>query len=123
MRVYYFSFATYATIAEKENTTHRPDSKMSFHLWATSFLIGHDKNAPSNDWYENDGICNTISMSHPSGSTVKNYDGIPQKGIWQIVERVNLDHQAVIGHNASKGETKNIIALYNKHTKLLYSLE
>ena len=121
--VYYFSFPTYASHSNKNMTAHRPDSKMSFHLWSTSLLMGYDNGAPDSTWYENDGICNTISMSHPSGSTVKNYDGIPQKGIWQIVERVNLDHQAVIGHNASKSETKNIIALYNKHTKLLYSLE
>ena len=75
--VYYFSFPTYATVEENGRATHRPDSKMSFHLWPTSLLMGHDSASPDNTWYENDGICNTVSMTHPYGSPVKIYNNIP----------------------------------------------
>ena len=121
--IYYFSFSTYATRPEKIGNRHRPDSKMSFHLWSTSFLMGYDKNAPDDSWYENDGICNTVSMSHPSGSAVQPYDGIPKKGVWQTVERLHMDHLAVIGHHTTKRKFKNIIVLYNSHAKLLENLK
>ena len=122
-KVYYFSFSTYATKAAKNKQTHHPDSKMSFHLWATSLLMGRDNNAPDSTWYENDGICNTISMSHPFGFPVKMYDGIPQKGIWQNMKKLHMDHQAVIGHLVSKGQIENIIVLYTDHVELLNTLK
>jgi len=121
--VYYFSFSTYATRAENAKATHRPDSNMSFHLWSTSLLIGHDNQIPDTSWYENDGICNTISMTHPFGSPVKTYDGVPQKGVWQIAGRLHMDHKAVIGHMVSKKETDDIVVFYNDHAKLLSSLK
>ena len=86
-------------------------------------FIGYDNNAPDHTWYENDGVCNTVSMTHPLGSPVKTFDGIPKKGIWQMCEKLNMDHQAVIGHLVSKREFANIIVLYNEHSKLLYSLK
>ena len=121
--VYYFSFSTYATHSENDRATHRPDSKMSFNLWSTSLLIGHYNEAPDTSWYENDGVCNTASMTHPSGSPVKTFDGIPQKGIWQICKKLHMDHEAVIGHLVSKDNFKNIIVLYKEHANLLYSLK
>ena len=121
--VYYFSFSTYASKIEKDKDTHRPDSHMSFHLWSTSFLLGHSKEVLDSSWYENDGICNTISMTHPFGSPVKSYDGVPQKGVWQSASKLHMDHQAVIGHNVTKKELNNIIVLYNNHATLLSSLK
>ena len=121
--VYYFSFSTYASRIEKDKDTHRPDSHMSFHLWSTSFLMGHSKEVLDSSWYENDGICNTISMTHPFGSLVKSYDGVPQKGVWQSVSKLHMDHQAVIGHMVTKKELNNIIVLYNNHATLLSSLK
>ena len=121
--VYYFSFSTYATKSVKNGNNHRPDSFMSLHLFATSILIGNDDNVPDSTWYENDGICNTVSMTHPSGSQFIIYDGIPHKGIWQSMGKIHMDHQTVIGHLVSKKEIDNIIVLYNNHAKLLYSLQ
>ena len=121
--VYYFSFSTYATRTENDKTTHRPDSKMSFHLWSTSYLIGHSKDVPDSTWYENDGICNTISMTHPAGSPVKTFDGSSKKGVWQFAGKLHMDHEAVIGHLVSKKEFESTIVLYNNHVKLLASLK
>ena len=121
--VYYFSFSTYASSAKNKWDKHRPDSNMSFHLWTTSLLMGKDNDAPNTSWYENDGVCNTVSMTHPFGSPVKTFNGIPEKGIWQMFQKLHLDHQAVIGHSVSKKEFDNTIVLYTNHSKLLYSLK
>jgi len=121
--VYYFSFPTYATQQEDSSPKHWPDSNMSFHLWSTSLLIGHNNNALDSTWYENDGICNTVSMTHPYGSPVKTLDGIPERGIWQVADKLHLNHQAVIGHLVSKKKFEDVIVIYNNHAKLLYSLQ
>ena len=102
---------------------HKPDSDMSFHLWPTGLLMGQFDNAFDSSWYENDGVCNTVSMSHPKGSTAMDYDGKPVQGVWQHVEKLHMDHQAVIGHNVSGLEHENILALYKNHCSLLYLLK
>ena len=96
---------------------------MSFHLWATSMLIGHDDSVSDISWYENDGVCNTVSMTHPMGSPVKDFDGVPQRGVWQVAERLHMDHQAIIGHLVSNGEFESTIVLYRNHLALLSSLK
>ena len=119
--VHYFSYSTYAT--EPFNSSkHNPTSKMSFHLWPTSLLMGHDSSPPDILWYENDGVCNTISMIHPDGSPYKLYSGGSVKGVWQNMGKLHMDHQAVIGHMISRNEIYDIYALYNNHSQLLYSL-
>ena len=121
--IYYFSFPTYATKSKKNGNLHHPDNKMSFHLWSTAHLIGTYNEAPDSTWYENDGICNTVSMTHPNGSHYKNYAGTPEKGIWQVFNKLHMDHQAIIGHHITKREFQNIAVLYSNHAKLLYSLK
>ena len=121
--LYYFSFSTYSTKPEKNGDLHKPDADMSFHLWPTSLLMGQYNNAPDSRWYENDGVCNTVSMSHPQGLKAMDYDGKPVRGVWQHVEKLHMDHQAVIGHNVSRKEHENILALYKNHCSLLYSLK
>ena len=86
-------------------------------------LIGNDRNAPDSTWYENDGVCNTTSMTHPYEQKFNTYDESPKKGIWQHIGKLHIDHQAIIGHGISKNEHNNIFALYSKHCKLLYSLK
>ena len=110
------------TYPKKNNAGHFPDSKMSLPLKATSLKMGKYKKTPTASWFENDGICNTISMTHPTGSSATYYNGIPQKGIWQITGRLHMDHQAVIGHFISKREFEDILVLYSLHAELLLSL-
>jgi len=85
-------------------------------------LIGGDDNAPDSTWYENDGICNTISMSFLGDTKMLPFDGSPKQGVWQVMSRVNMDHQAVVGHGINKNERANLFVLYIDHCKLLYSL-
>ena len=121
--VYYFSFTTFSSVRKKNSIFHKPDSEMSFHLWPTSLLIGEYIEAPDSSWYENDGVANSVSITHPNGSEMAYYTGNPKMGIWQAMERLNMDHQAVIGHNVSSKQHKNIFALYKKHCQLLYTLK
>ena len=95
---------------------------MSLHLWPTSLLIGNYTNAVDTTWYENDGICNTVSMTHPHNEMFVIYNGKPQKGVWQHINKLKYDHQAVVGHSSNKNEIQNIYALYKQHSNLLYSL-
>ena len=120
--VYYFSFETYATKQNHQKKFHKPDSEMSLHLWATGILIGKYENSIDSTWYENDGICNTISMSHPNGTSMKIFDGNPITGIWQMTGKLHMDHQGVIGHAVNKKKLQTVFALYKKHCNLLYSL-
>ena len=120
--VYYFSFSTYATTQKKKKRTHKPDSHMSFHLWSTALLIGQYEDALDSSWYENDGICNTISMTNPSGSIMQIFDGNPQKGIWQMSGKLHMDHQAIIGHHITNREHEDLIVFYKDHCKSLYNL-
>ena len=121
--VYYFSFATSASIQKKHSSYHKPNKKMSLHLRPTSRMMGKYKNSIDSSWYENDGICNTISMHGPLNKKIITYTGIPQKAVWQKMKKLNMDHQAVIGHMSNKKSTKNLFALYNEHIKLLNSLK
>jgi hypothetical protein len=96
---------------------------MSFHLWPTAMLIGNDENAPDSSWYENDGICNTVSMTKMGDTIMPPYSGIAEKGSWVALPRLNIDHQSIIGHHASKSDRDSLIVLYNNYCKLLYSLK
>ena len=96
---------------------------MSVHLWPTGILMGQYNNATDSSWYENDGVVNTVSMSHPFDAEMEPFNGNPVTGLWQSINRLKMDHQAVIGHGVFKKQHKNIFALYNNHCNLLYSLK
>ena len=121
--VYYFSFTTYATKQKKDSFQHEPDAALSLHLWPTALLMGSYNLYENNSWYENDGVVNSISMSHPHNSNVISLTTIPQKGIWQSVSKLNIDHQGVIGHAVTEKEHNDIFVLYKEHCKLLYTLK
>ena len=121
--VYYFSFITSATNLNPNTLYHKPSSQLSYHLWPTAILMGKYNQALDNSWYENDGIVNSVSMSHPFGSSVIPLSKNPIKGIWQVKDTLNIDHQAIIGHGITLKENSNIFVLYKKHCELLYKLK
>ena len=85
--------------------------------------MGKYNDAIDSSWYENDGVVNSVSMTHPFGSEMMRFTGNPTKGTWQTMERINMDHQAVIGHNISRKDHDDLFALYNSHCQLLYQLK
>ena len=120
--VYYFSFSTYSTKAKNNSTFHKPDSGMSVHLWPSGILMGQYNNVIDSSWYENDGVVNTVSMSHPFDAEMVIFNGNSVTGIWQSVNRLKMDHQTVIGHGVFKKQHETIFALYKQHCGLLSSL-
>ena len=121
--VYYFSYATSATKRQQRSSFHIPDNFMSLHLRPTARMMGKYKNAINNQWYENDGICNTTSMNGPDGSPIIKFDNYPKKGVWQTMKKLEMDHQAVIGHLSTKKELKVLFVFYNDHARLLSTLQ
>ena len=94
---------------------------MPLKLWPSALIIGQSTKLGT-DWNMNDGIVNTISMTHPFDSKMIYFDGNPVTGVWQLVKRLNMDHRAVIGHSILRKELQNIIVLYKNHCALLYGL-
>jgi triacylglycerol lipase len=85
--------------------------------------MGKHNNVLDSSWYENDGVVNSVSMTHPVGSEMVQFSGNPITGTWQTMEKLNMDHQAVIGHGVSKKQHEDLFVLYNKHCQLLYLLK
>ena len=96
---------------------------MSLHLRPMSRMMGKYINSPDSAWFENDGICNTASMDGPANQNIILYNAPPIKGVWQKMQKINMDHQAIIGHMGTKTSNQNIFVLYNKHIELLKSLQ
>ena len=97
-------------------------SQLPFHLWPTAILMGGYDLAKDSTWFENDGIVNSVSMSHPFNSKMIVYNNNPIKGIWQSMPTLNVDHQGIIGHGISEKQNNNIFVLYKEHCELLYFL-
>mgnify|MGYP001293619687 CR=1 FL=1 len=74
------------------------------------------------EWRENDGIVNTISMSGPIGSKIEMFSGNPKLGIWQVMDKIYMDHHEVIGHLNREKSYEKIKKLFSDHCELIYSI-
>ena len=111
--VYYFSYSTEATYKGWFTNKHYPDvgiSGMFVGLYPTAYYMGRSQfNWPNeqltigSNWFQNDGIVNTISMAGPvngSTDTIVNFAGQPQMGIWNHMGVIDkTDHFAIVGLN------------------------
>ena len=71
-------------------------------------------------WFVNDGVVNTASMRAPFGQPVRDFDGKPQRGVWNFLrEYRTYDHFDVLGWPRS-GE--KAYPIYDTVTAILYSL-
>jgi len=118
---YYFTFPTFSTV-EETNYQHVPDKKMSWNLRLTSYFMGRFSNENA-EWNENDGIVNTASMYAPLTEPSTVFNGISQKGIWQTIEKVHLDHHQILGRSASDEQINLMLEKFTTHCKLLWSLD
>ena len=125
--VYYFSYSTYST-REISNKTHIPDSNMSLKLWPSALIIGQSAKLET-DWNMNDGIVNTISMKYPINTNnqeapnkIFNEEEI-NKGIWQVMDPIHMDHNVVIGHGISESDKDKLKSFFLKVCERLYRLD
>ena len=121
--VHYFSYSTYSTKQSKNSKKHFPDWAMNADLWLTGTLIG-TMQAPTDKWYENDGIVNTFSMHYPfrSDGTEEpscEFTGKSKPGCWQQMKRLHVDHHQVIGHGFFNNNVDFLKELYGNHCQIL----
>ncbi len=101
--IYYFSYATEETKVILANPGyHWPKASMNPIFWAYAHYMGHYQGSavkPCDEWWQNDGIVNTISMQGPHNAKIQAFDGTPKAGVWNYMGVLsNMDHGKVIGH-------------------------
>tara|TARA_B100000945_G_C20411704_1_gene612912 strand:+ start:741 stop:1898 length:1158 start_codon:yes stop_codon:yes gene_type:complete len=119
---YYFTYSTSSTKLSSDSHTHTPTKETAFRHWPTAKLMGTYNDVLNPSWYENDGIVNTVSMSHPFGEKNKPLDENLKAGVWQIGKTYHMDHTKILGHGATDEEWNKILTFYKEHLYLLYSL-
>ncbi|MCX8042837.1 MAG: lipase [Desulfobacterota bacterium] len=131
---YRFSFAVEQTVGQPypDALLYVPDLMMNPLMLNTALLIGlspsfTDPLDIGPRWRMNDGVVNTESMKAPlagCADTFHEYDGIPQKGVWNFMGTFHYDHLDIIGHTQiTPAERKTIIRFYLSLAELLTSLE
>lgn len=107
--IYYFSIACSDTHKNLSTGYQVPNINMISLLKKSSLFLGSytcnnpDEVPIDNSWWENDGVVSVSSAIGPTvGSTDKiiNFDGIPQKGVWNYLGLINnIDHIEVVGQS------------------------
>ena len=108
--VYYFTYST----------TNNNNPRLIYRV-QSNLIKNSDKY--SEEWRENDGIVNTVSMLGPENSKIQDYNGIPITGVWQNIKKINLDHNEIIGHHNNREKLKIVKHIYLNQCKLLYNLD
>ncbi|KAG6617535.1 putative lipase [Phytophthora cinnamomi] len=125
--VYYYSYATVDTFSmvnfkfKKIALPHPLSMNPAFD--ALSVFLG-SRYAPdtlhlTTDWQPNDGVVNTISMSHDGVGELVKFSGTSQIGKWvQMEQLTGLDHMDITGFSLFRG----IKDIYSSLAKLVTSL-
>ncbi len=129
--IYYFSLSTEQTFKGFFTGYHLPEPSMNPALrLATYFMGSYKKGDIDRSWFQNDGVVNTVSMDGPkrgSNDVIEDYDGTPQKGVWNHLGCQNLDHGDIIGVMPYPGETPEgydkLYEWYRDLAVMLISLE
>ena len=105
--VYYFSWATSATVPIWPFHHQVPIPTLLPQLWASALFIGaYSRNEPGHvtidaDWWENDGLVNTRSMAGPtlnSSDRIVPWRDPPQRGLWNDQGVLaGWDHMDIVG--------------------------
>ncbi|MHA1339590.1 MAG: lipase-like domain-containing protein [Promethearchaeota archaeon] len=126
--IYYFSFSSSATVKLPFSDRHIPSVTMTPVFYAGAVLMGSLQGTDgtitiNKDWFENDGVVNTISMTGPksnSSDSIVAFDkNNIQPGVWNAMPKLNYDHMQILGINSP---WHLIREMYLNHVKLLYSL-
>lgn len=71
-------------------------------------------------WKANDGLVNTVSAKNPFDEPAKEFDGSPEKGMWNIMPTQTGDHGTPIGLFSDEKKTHEF---YDEMLKMLIELE
>lgn len=105
--IYYFSYGTEATFRELITGHEIPELSMNPIFVPFALHMGaYTRNVPDrvvidSNWWKNDGVVNTCSMSGPhtgSRDTIVNYNGQAQPGRWHYLGLMeSTDHMDIVG--------------------------
>lgn len=71
-------------------------------------------------WHENDGLVNTPSGRNPIDEPAKEYDGVIEPGIWNVMPVLHGDHGQAAGLMADK---EKLHGFYKNHIQMLIQTE
>lgn len=113
--IYYFSIPCSSTIVNDDNTC-TPNEDITESTFITSAIkMGKFTGVTENgfeiteEWFENDGLVNTISATAPfnAPSTPYNKNNI-QKGVWNVFDTYTGDHMSLQGGLFKKNDVKDL---------------
>ncbi len=101
--IFYFSYGTEETYTSFFQPKYEvPELGMNPFLWGFSHYMGSYQGSSVSahkDWWKNDGVINTISMKAPHNAKAVDYNGTPQKAVWNYMGTIkSKDHLKVVGH-------------------------
>ena len=133
--IYYFSIITSTTMKKENSDFHIPVKGTSIITRTRSKIIGSrngywpDGNMTTSEWYENDGVVNSISMKAPvsksNGSDASSkYDpnDLLITGQWYWMKIPGMDHWNIIGHLANKERKEKSKSFFISHLNRLSDL-
>ena len=131
--IYYFSYSFSSTHNDLKTNNYISDKKTFITLRPRANLIGSIKNLPQSNvqldstWLENDGVVNTISMTHPftgiNGEDSSTYydSNVPLvKGTWNTFKTIKMDHYQSVGHFTKKSFMLD--SIFINHARILKCL-
>ncbi len=110
---YYFSIPCSATVKNSDGTYSPVESKMESLFVSCSKAMGAFKGVTEGgyvmdeQWWENDGLVNTISAKAPFDAPAKAYDeDNVEKGIWNVMPTYDGDHMSLQGGMTKMNDVK-----------------
>ncbi len=107
--IYYFCYYASGAPGEEFSTKYMkfPLLKLFGRLIATISFPSDEQYGITfgEQWHENDGLVNVPSAKNPFDEPGKDFDGTPEKGIWNIMPAIKGDHGQAVGLMARKNKT------------------
>lgn len=124
---YYFSIPCSATVKNEDGTYSAEKDLMEILFQSSSDELGRYTGTTVGDyefgeeWFENDGLVNTISAKAPTNAQSKDFDAnnIP-KGVWNVMPTYHGDHMSLQG-GLLKTNT-DVERLYTEHLNMINCL-
>ena len=133
--IYYFSIVTSTTKKKQDSKYHKPVKGTSIITRTRSKILGSrvgywsDGRKTGDDWYENDGGSDSISMiapvskeNGPDPSSQYSDDELLISGQWYWLKINSMDHWNIIGHLVDKDREVRSKKFFLSHLDILKSL-
>ena len=130
--IYLFSWPAQTTSFNEDKMVAEPTYFTAPVFYKTASVIGSNYQTweghsfDSSLWLDNDGVVPTQSQRCPiidSNDSCEDYDGFPQKGVWQVMPITKADHIEVIGFTDPVRSRFRIKPLWESIVKSIEALD